>query len=45
MVDIFIIFRVHQVQLQKVPLNGNKNKKGGSGVPRGLKKVYKVTLG
>ena len=37
--DIFIIFRVHQVQLQKVLLNGNK-KMGGSGVPRGLKKVY-----
>ena len=42
--DIFIIFRVHQVQLQKVPLNGNK-KKGGSGVPRGLKKVYLVRFG
>ena len=36
MVDIFIIFRVHQVKLQKVPLNGNINKKGGvPGCPEG----------
>ena len=31
---IFITFRVHQIQLQKV--NFNRNKKGGSSVPKGL---------
>ena len=34
--DIFNTFRVHQVQIKKVTLNQNK-KRGGSGVPRGLK--------
>ena len=36
MVDIFITFRVHQVQIKKVPLNGNKKKWGGvPGCPEG----------
>ena len=43
--DIFNTFRVHQVQLKRVPLNGNKKIRGDSGVPRGLKKVCKVRLG
>ena len=40
--DIFIIFRVHQVKLQKVRLNKDKNKRGGF---RGAKKVEKGVLG
>ena len=38
--DIFIIFRVHQVQIKKVTLNPNIKRGGGSvrfGVPTGLK--------
>ena len=38
--DIFIIFRVHQVKLQKVPLNGNKNNQ--TSTLRGAQRVEKV---
>ena len=38
---IFIKFRVHQVQLQKVPLNGNK-KGGFQGCPEGWKRCTRL---
>ena len=33
--DIFITFRVHQLQIKKVHLNGNKKKGGVPGCPEG----------
>ena len=33
--DIFITFRVHQVQIKKVTLNRNKNRGGVPGCPEG----------